>query len=350
MKGTIAVSTASMTSPPNFIAFATTLDEPHRQQAVRLLDEVGNAYRDVQSVAFLEAAALIAQELPRPLREFLCKARCREEHAVFVIAARDIIGPITTPTPRDWRDVQSPSPAHRAEIFLVLVASLLGDVFGWTTQQNSRYVHDVHPMLGVENEQIGWSSLTPLTWHTEDAFHPHRADYLALLCLRNPDGVATTCWSVKNLDVDPVDEEVLWQQRFLIRPDQSHLPKYNDTAVRLFDRIEEMMRNPTKVSVLFGNRRRPYLRIDPDYMIAVPGDEQAARALAAISRTIERNLYGLVLRDGDLGIIDNFQVVHGRQAFRARFDGSDRWLKRVNIKRDLRQAAESLSYGSRLMT
>jgi hypothetical protein len=35
--------------------------------------------------------------------------------------------------------------------------------------------------------------------------------------------------------------------------------------------------------------------------------------------------------------VDNRNVVHGRRPFRAGFDGSDRWLKRVNVVRDLRR-------------
>jgi hypothetical protein len=31
-------------------------------------------------------------------------------------------------------------------------------------------------------------------------------------------------------------------------------------------------------------------------------------------------------------------VTHGRQPFTARFDGTDRWLTRLNIARDLRKS------------
>jgi alpha-ketoglutarate-dependent taurine dioxygenase len=45
-----------------------------------------------------------------------------------------------------------------------------------------------------------------------------------------------------------------------------------------------------------------------------------------------------VLEPGDVCFIDNFKAVHGRRAFKARYDGHDRWLKRVNITRDLRKS------------
>jgi L-asparagine oxygenase len=42
------------------------------------------------------------------------------------------------------------------------------------------------------------------------------------------------------------------------------------------------------------------------------------------------------LRPGDCVFVDNFRAVHGRKSFRPRYDGSDRWLKRLNITRNLR--------------
>ena len=42
------------------------------------------------------------------------------------------------------------------------------------------------------------------------------------------------------------------------------------------------------------------------------------------------------LQPGDIAFIDNYRAVHGRESFRARYDGTDRWLKRLNITRNLR--------------
>ena len=53
---------------------------------------------------------------------------------------------------------------------------------------------------------------------------------------------------------------------------------------------------------------------------------------------------------GDFAFIDNYQAVHGRKPFRARYDGRDRWLKRINVVRDLRKSRESrLSAASRVL-
>lgn len=47
---------------------------------------------------------------------------------------------------------------------------------------------------------------------------------------------------------------------------------------------------------------------------------------------------GVALNPGDIAFIDNYRVVHGRKPFQARFDGTDRWLRRLNITRDLRKS------------
>jgi alpha-ketoglutarate-dependent taurine dioxygenase len=69
-----------------------------------------------------------------------------------------------------------------------------------------------------------------------------------------------------------------------------------------------------------------------------PETEEARSAVDYLIRTIDENLTGVALRPGECLFIDNYKAVHGRSSFRARFDGTDRWLKRINIARDLRKS------------
>ena len=55
----------------------------------------------------------------------------------------------------------------------------------------------------------------------------------------------------------------------------------------------------------------------------------------SLIRAIDENLRGVALLPGECLFIDNYKAVHGRSSFKARFDGTDRWLKRINITRDL---------------
>jgi alpha-ketoglutarate-dependent taurine dioxygenase len=53
------------------------------------------------------------------------------------------------------------------------------------------------------------------------------------------------------------------------------------------------------------------------------------------------------LAAGDVLVVDNDVVVHGREPFRPRYDGTDRWLKRVSVHVPgrTRPAAEAAEHG-----
>src|SRR6185295_15354835 len=163
------------------------------------------------------------------------------------------------------------SPALEYEILFVLASALLGDCMGWSTQQDGRIIHDVLPIRGMENEQIGVGSEQTIWWHTEDAFHPLAGDYVGMMCLRNLDGVPTTFASLEEVRLDPEDWEALFEPLFTIQPDNSHRQAAAATAgngdlAEVYHRIEEMQRQPDKVAILSGDRRSPYIRIDPYFM------------------------------------------------------------------------------------
>lgn len=85
-------------------------------------------------------------------------------------------------------------------------------------------------------------------------------------------------------------------------------------------------------------------------MSALDGDEEARLALQTLIDALDALLGGISLRPGEICFLDNYLVVHGRQAFQARLDGTDRWLKRLNICRDLRRSRDlRISADSRLI-
>jgi len=240
-----------------------------------------------------------------------------------------------------------PSPTLSHDIAFYLISCLLGEPIGWATQQDGYVMHDVYPVKGFEHEQIGWGSEETLTWHTEDAFHPLRTDYLGLMCLRNPDDVVTTFADIADVKIDDATRAVLLEERFRILPDDSHRPRNgaagedsDDRVARLLwrsrERVERALVSPEPVAVLFGDPDDPYVRLDPHYMAGVQQGETERQALEKTVAAVDAALTGVVLQPGDICFIDNYRVVHGRKPFRARFDGTDRWLRRLNVARDLR--------------
>jgi hypothetical protein len=108
-----------------------------------------------------------------------------------------------------------------------------------------------------------------------------------------------------------------------------------------YKKITDMNENPPKTAVLFGDPRSPYLRIDPYFMNDFGDSETSRAALRRLVNAIDNNLSDVVLEPGDCIFIDNFRAVHGRKAFVASYNGKDRWLKRINISRDLRKSREA---------
>jgi len=98
--------------------------------------------------------------------------------------------------------------------------------------------------------------------------------------------------------------------------------------------------------VLFGNPEAPYWRLDPYFMDQLKDDKGAQEALDALIEAVDANIWDLTLQPGDFCFMDNFRAVHGRRPFKARYDGTDRWLKRINITTDLRKSRSARSTGT----
>jgi Fe(II)/alpha-ketoglutarate-dependent arginine beta-hydroxylase len=316
-------------------------DEHDAHSVAGLCAAMTTRYPSSEDEALLRELPVLCHDLPARLKNAVNEFRFSDDAGFLVVRGHHVDQDRIGPTPDEWRNRPSPDPSLTEELTLLLYAGLLGDPFGWQTQQDGQVVHEVFPIRRDETAQLGTSSRILLTWHTEDAFHDFRADYLILFALRNPDRVPTT---VGHLDPTLLDGnllDVLFSERFVIKPDYSHLMENNSAAASTasaFDAIAQMQTAPRRVALLYGDRRAPYLRLDPDFMDAAAGDVAARRALDAIIDAVNVNLRDVVLEPGDLLILDNLKVVHGRRPFTARYDGTDRWLKRVNVTRDLRKS------------
>lgn len=318
------------------------LDPGELDDIAKLVERVSQQCTAVDDPRLLNDATMLAHELPVRVRTFVNTFR-RDETGCCIVRGHRINDDAIGRTPRHWQDPDISERTFREELLLLLYSSLLGDVFGWATEQNGRLVHDVFPIQGHEQEQLGTGSEILLTWHTEDAFHPYRADYLILACLRNPYAASTTVANVDDLQLDPRDVDILFQNRFIIRPDESHLARNNTTSGIDFSVIEAMAAAPPSVAVLFGSRQRPYLRADPYFMEIPDGDDEAREVFDRFCAAVDEQVFDVALQPGDFCFIDNYKVVHGRRPFKARFDGTDRWLKRACVTRDLRKSRDMRS-------
>jgi enduracididine beta-hydroxylase len=314
-----------------------------------VVGELAARFRSVEDPELLQVSATYAHELPRTLRAGLNDFRLREPSGACVIGGFPVDDDAIGATPANWGAQAQPSSTLEPELFFLLCGSLLGDPFGWATQQDSRIMHDILPIRGHEEMQLNSASTSTIFWHVEDAFHPYRAEYVGMMCLRNVDRTPTTFASIDDLDLPGHVVEVLFQPRFPIRPDESHRIRLNEqpgdgTAAlreRSYQRIQRMAEEPPRIAVLFGDPASPYLRLDPYFMEDTPDDPEATAAMEALSAAIDKVLDGVALQPGQVLFVDNFRAVHGRRPFTARYDGRDRWLKRLNVTRDLRKSRDA---------
>lgn len=326
-----------------------------------LLAEVQTEYNSAEDAAFLKDAPVIAHEMPLRVRAFLSDFKQLEPlSGACLITGYSVDDNEIGPTPFHWRDRAPVSSTKKEEMLFILFGSFLGDTIGWATQQNGNIIHEVLPIKDDENEQISTGSRQIIWWHNEDAFHPYRGDYVALMCLRNPDRVATTLATFDKDQMSKHQLEILFEPRFVIRPDESHSAKNrlpaadqiveaNGELEDAYKNIERMHTAPDKLSVLFGNTESPYLRLDPYFMDPLE-DEETQSALNRMMQVIDSCRSEIVLHPGDFLFVDNYRAVHGRKPFKARYDGTDRWLKRMNLTRDLRKScAARLSSISRII-
>lgn len=330
------------------------LNEEELKAIQTIVKEITCRYQSVEDAGFVKDASLYAQEMPRGVRVSLNDFRLKEPPSgVCLIRGHPIDEAKIGRTPTHWKWRSEISATLEEEITLALYGSLLGDLLTWGTQQDGHIVQDVFPIEGYENEQLGAGSTEPLWWHNEDAFHPYRADYLGLMCLRNPDHIATTVASISTVKIAQDHVNTLFESRFSIRPDDSHFEKSRsdlrkedepteELVSRAYQRIENLHSEPPRISILFGDPVSPYMRLDR-FLVDRPDDEQACSALDALIQAMDSILSEVVLEPGDCLFLDNYRAVHGRKAFNARYDGQDRWLKRINIARDLRKSRNARS-------
>ncbi len=303
-----------------------------------LVSALKSKYSTADDPEFLDKASLYACDLPRRVRFAYKDVKYNPDDRGLVLVRGF---PVTNvgPTPPSWDYPQSLQPSLGLDYFAVLLSSLVGEAFGWETQQKGKIIHDLIPIKGKGGAQTGYGSDSELVLHTEDSFHNHRGEYVNFICVRNLDKVATTFCSVVDLNIDSDIKKVLFQKRFSIMPDESHLDKAQSKAPVSEDYLTELCSNGKKTSMLYGNFKRPYICYDPHYTQELSNDPEARNALEALTEEVNRNVIKVPFQSGDICIVDNRKVIHGREAFTPRFDGTDRWLKRINITSSLRSSA-----------
>ena len=303
--------------------------EPNIPICVNLWNMYSTVKRDDES---LVQTARQTVELPADVRDAVIAFRAASTPQGWLLLHNLAVGEIPA-TPSEPTAATTKSDA--SELLLVAVASLLGEPVGYEPEHGGDMVQNLVPVRASSGRQTSTSSRIALMFHTEAAFHPHRPKYLLLLCLRGDTNALTTVASIHDalphLSAQVID--TLFQPRFRCAVDESYLHGRRNS-------------HGAPTAVLFGDRSNPAMVFDEDLMMGT--DVEAESALHALGAALAANHVAVALAAGDLVILDNDVVVHGRSPFEARYDGTDRWVQRIMVVSDL--AASANERAGRMIT
>jgi L-asparagine oxygenase len=304
------------------------------------LRQLGGEYGRADDPVYLSTIPRLADRLPPDLADRLARLRDRRSMAALVIRGMPL--EVTVPTPAHWREWQ-PGTTILHDFWLTLVCGQLGEIFSFASLQEGRILEDLLPIAGLGDAQLAFGSLGGVDFHVDDPFDDDRSDFFGLIAMRNPDRTETMLAAIDDADLSGLDTDVLFEPRFLIRVDPEHLEGMGITD-------EVTLQRP----VLSGSPSAPGLCLDWLYTEAMPGDARAQAGLADLRSRLEAVTTSVALEPGDLLLVDNHRLVHGRRPFRARYDGTDRWLRHTMVTLDLgrslprRSSAEDRRVGTLL--
>jgi len=200
-------------------------------------------------------------------------------------------------------------------------------VYGWpisfVQEQKGELIQNIFPIKKTENQQISTSSKIELGLHTETAFHPYKPTAVLLLCLRgDPNAITTYAYVdeiVKHLEPSVVDTlKKLW---FTTSIDDS----FRTNGESDMELTCSVLRNNFSKNV----KAEQFFDITYDEVLMKGINDEATDALIHLKNAIKNCTREIVLKTGDLLVINNKTTIHGRRPFDARYDGTDRWVQRI---------------------
>ena len=204
-----------------------------------------------------------------------------------------------------------------------IIMSFVGNMIAYEGEGGDRLFQDIVPHLSNALLQTSTGSLCELEIHTEQAFSPWRPDFITLGCLRGHLDAITFWLPVTDIPTNmyPLLRQPLWT----IGVDLSFQQEGVQNDVRGPIPILEETKSES------GNETMR-LCFDQDLMKGTT--ESSENALHEITRIYYEKRAHHVLQKGDMLILDNNRIVHGRSPFLLHFNGTDRFLVRCFAMKD----------------
>ncbi|MGW4160206.1 TauD/TfdA family dioxygenase [Streptomyces sp. NPDC004788] len=316
----------------------TTVDLSSWSDVVRRYAVLSNPYHEFERAATFaeEAIAALGYEDVRELLDF----KRNGAPGGRLLLRNAPVDPDLIPTTESTADIENGKGTYYSEFTLIMLGKLLGEPFSYSQERNGAMIHNVRPAKHNETNISSDSSAIVLDLHNENIYHPVQPDYLMLSGLRrDPAGVAKTL-AIGADEILPLlsEEDIATLGEFQFRTSVD----YN------FGNSNAERGNGPLIRVLFGDPASPMIAYDDEYIAGTNPHAQAA--LDRLRKVLHESMYEVDLGPGEILLLDNLKTVHGRTAFKARYDGTDRWLQRLLVSRDLRRAEMLLGETHRTVT
>ncbi len=296
---------------------------------------LGSPYDDIET--FLTAIYPMFSVLPHSVLQRLSAFRNDPRAYGALILGNLPIDDELPPTPLDGR----PSKDRKtfvSEASVLGICQILGQPIGYHDEKEGEIVQALCPVRTEVHATSSESSDIELGFHTDfnfDKDNPERPynvlnpDYIVLLCLKaDQKHEAYTMYA----DARDICKKLNALELGIMRE-----PLFQFAASYSFTRScgeEKIWSVPSPL--LSGPDEFPEVSVD--LLCGARGITDEAHAILDHLRDVCK-LPGVAtrvcLRPGELLIIDNRKGAHARTAFTANFDGRDRWLHRVYVRRSL---------------
>jgi L-asparagine oxygenase len=201
-----------------------------------------------------------------------------------------------------------------------ILLHVLGEMIAYEAEGDGHLFQDVVPVKKMESLQTSVGSNIELEIHTEQAFSELRPDFLSLACIRGDPEAFTYILPVSRIVENDKDSEnsILWQPLWKTGVDLSFKLKGQEF-------LKGDIRGP--LAILNGSFENPELIFDEDLMTGITGEAHAK--ISEIVNIYYKYRIAYCLQPGEILLIDNRKVVHGRSPFSPNYNGKDRFLVRA---------------------
>ena len=282
---------------------------------------------------FCHEVSRLARRLPQGVAEaFANFAEVGSDSGLFVVRGLNV-GQVP-PTPLDNQGgIGGLTPMA---VQVAILAHALGDMVVYEAEGTGFLMQDMVPNPAFVGRQSSQGSLQVLEAHTEQSFSPMRPDYVVLGCLRGDPHAATYVFSARTLAEHLSADDHAYARRPL-------WTTLIDDSFHPFVPDPDEIRGP--FALLSGSSDDPTLLIDQELTHGMTA--RADNLLQSIIDIYVAHRVEFILSQGDVAFVDNTRAMHGRSAFKPRFDGTDRFIVRGFVVRDLRRTSPARSLGSR---